>query len=135
MSRPLRIEFPNVWYHVMNRARLGQEAFHARRGVENEASDLAIYLLRYIRSERLEKIGEEFNLNNYSSVSNAISKGLRKSNFTELAPKFRLDLVAPIEQNHRNSIIISRILRLRRRQRWPEDGMRKCEVIFTQALR
>ena len=46
----------------------------SRRGVENEARDLAIYLLRYIRSERLEKIGEEFNLNNYSSVSNAISR-------------------------------------------------------------
>ena len=50
----------------------------SRRGVENEARDLAIYLLRYIRSERLEKIGEEFNLNNYSSVSNAISKMKRR---------------------------------------------------------
>jgi len=62
--------------------------------------------------------------------------GLRKNIFTELAPKFRLDLVAPIEQIHRNPdpIGISRILRLRRRQRWPEVGMRKCEVVFTQAL-
>jgi len=62
------------------------------------------------------------------------AKGLRKNNFTELAPKFRSDLAAPIEQIHRNSSTISRILRLRRRQRWAEDGMRKCEVIFTQAL-
>ena len=30
MSRPLRIEFPDAWYHVMNRARLGQEAFPVR---------------------------------------------------------------------------------------------------------
>jgi len=30
MPRPLRIEFPDAWYHVMNRARLGQEAFPAR---------------------------------------------------------------------------------------------------------
>ncbi len=30
MSRPLRIEFSDAWYHVMNRARLGQEAFPAR---------------------------------------------------------------------------------------------------------
>ncbi len=29
MSRPLRIEFPDAWYHVINRARLGQEAFPA----------------------------------------------------------------------------------------------------------
>jgi hypothetical protein len=46
MSRPLRIEFPDAWYHVMNRARLGQEAFPAR---------------------------EDY-LNNYSPVSNAISR-------------------------------------------------------------
>ena len=30
-------------------------------------------------------------------------KGSRKNKFTDLAPGFRLDLVAPIEQNHRNS--------------------------------
>jgi len=64
----------------------------------------------------------------------AVLRACVKNNFTELAPKFRLDLVAPIEQKHRNSITVSRILRLRRRQRWPEDGMRKCEVIFTQVL-
>ena len=29
---------------------------------------------------------------------------------------------------------ISRILRLMYRQRWAEDGMQKCEVIFAQAL-
>ncbi|MBN1662518.1 MAG: hypothetical protein JW943_02845, partial [Deltaproteobacteria bacterium] len=57
------------------------------------------------------------------------------NNFAELAPKFRSDLAAPIEQIHRNSITISRILRLRHRQRWAEDGMRKCEVIVAQALR
>ena len=27
MVRPLRIEYPNAWYHVMNRARLGQDLF------------------------------------------------------------------------------------------------------------
>lgn len=27
MSRPLRIQYPNAWYHVMNRARRGQELF------------------------------------------------------------------------------------------------------------
>ena len=40
--------------------------------------DLAIYLLRYVRGERLEMIGKEFNLSNYSSVSNAISRVKRK---------------------------------------------------------
>ncbi len=43
----------------------------SRRGVENEARDLAIYMVRVIRGERLTSIGREFNLNNYSSVSTA----------------------------------------------------------------
>jgi hypothetical protein len=27
MSRPLRIQYPNVWYHVMNRGRRGEVVF------------------------------------------------------------------------------------------------------------
>ena len=27
MSRPLRIDYPNAWHHVMNRARLGTDLF------------------------------------------------------------------------------------------------------------
>ena len=50
----------------------------SRRGVENEARDFAMYMLRFIRSERLTKIGEEFNLSNYSSVSTAIERIKRK---------------------------------------------------------
>ena len=49
-----------------------------RRANHIEARDLAIYLLRYVRGERLGKIGEEFNLSNYSSVSNAISRVKRR---------------------------------------------------------
>ena len=54
------------------------ELLKSRRGVENEARDLAIYMLRNIRAERLTKIGEKFNLTNYSSVSNAIERIKRK---------------------------------------------------------
>ena len=44
---------------VCRHYKMGQsEIKKSRRGVENEAPDLAMYLLRYIRSERLEKIGE-----------------------------------------------------------------------------
>ena len=67
------------------------------------------------------------------------AKGLGKNHFTELASKFRSYLAAPIEQIHRDSPAniggISSILRLRCGQRWFEDGMRKCDVIFAQALR
>ena len=27
MSRPLRIDYPNAWHHVMSRARSGQDLF------------------------------------------------------------------------------------------------------------
>ncbi len=27
MSRPLRIDYPNAWHHVMNRARRGEDLF------------------------------------------------------------------------------------------------------------
>jgi putative transposase len=50
----------------------------SRRGIENEARDLAIYMLRMIRAERLTKIGKEFNLSNYSSVSTAVERIKKK---------------------------------------------------------
>ena len=54
------------------------ELLKSRRGVENEARDIAIYMLRVIRGEPLEKIGQEFNLNNYSSVSSAVNRVRKK---------------------------------------------------------
>ena len=30
MSRPLGTELPDAWYHVMKRARIGEEAFPVR---------------------------------------------------------------------------------------------------------
>ena len=50
----------------------------SRRGIENEARDVAMYMLRVIRSEQLIKIGQEFNLSNYSSVSTAVERIKRK---------------------------------------------------------
>ncbi len=30
MSRPLRIQYPDAWYHVMNRGRRGEEIFREK---------------------------------------------------------------------------------------------------------
>ena len=30
MSRPLRIQYPDAWYHVMNRGRRGEEVFEGK---------------------------------------------------------------------------------------------------------
>ena len=43
-----------------------------RRGSENEPRDVAIYLIRTLRSDPLMRIGAEFGLNRYSSVSSVI---------------------------------------------------------------
>jgi len=34
MSRPLRIEYPNAWYHVMNRGRRGEDIFACKDDYE-----------------------------------------------------------------------------------------------------
>ena len=58
MSRPLRIEYPDAWYHVMNRGRRGESVFRkeevcrkyrvamedlhrSRRGISNEPRNVA----------------------------------------------------------------------------------------------
>jgi REP element-mobilizing transposase RayT len=45
-----------------------------RRGIENEPRDVAIYLIRSIRSDPLMRIGGPFGLNQYSSVSSVIMR-------------------------------------------------------------
>ncbi len=41
MSRPLRIEYPDAWYHVMNQGRRGEDIFSA-----DGDYDLFVQLLR-----------------------------------------------------------------------------------------
>ena len=51
----------------------------SRRGVFNEPRNVALYLARRLRGERLEDIGRGFNISKYSSVSSAIEKIRKKS--------------------------------------------------------
>lgn len=50
MSRPLRIQYPNAWYHVMNRGRRGDEVFA-------EVRDYKAFI------DLLREIGEDYNVN------------------------------------------------------------------------
>jgi putative transposase len=45
-----------------------------RRGIENEPRDVAMYLIRSMRSEPLMRVGAGFGLNRYSSVSSAVMR-------------------------------------------------------------
>jgi chromosomal replication initiation ATPase DnaA len=46
----------------------------AKRGTVNEARNLAIYLLRYLRGESLTGIGKVFDIRSYSTVSSIIER-------------------------------------------------------------
>ena len=45
-----------------------------RRGIENEPRDVAIYLIRSMRSDPLMRIGAKFGLTQYSSVSSVVMR-------------------------------------------------------------
>jgi REP element-mobilizing transposase RayT len=45
-----------------------------RRGIESEPRDVAMYLIRSMRSEPLLRVGAGFGLNRYSSVSSAVMR-------------------------------------------------------------
>ena len=50
----------------------------SKRAVMNEPRNVAIYVTRLLRNERLEAIGGEFGMNRYSSVSSAIERVKRQ---------------------------------------------------------
>jgi putative transposase len=51
-----------------------EELLYSKRGMQNEARNIAIYLVRQLRGSKLEEIGREFSLNNYSTVSTIIER-------------------------------------------------------------
>ena len=74
-SKKLCPEIIDIKKAICNHYKIEEvELLKSRRGVENEARDLAIYMTRFIRGDRLSVIGQEFNLNNDSSVSSAIER-------------------------------------------------------------
>ncbi len=48
--------------------------FVSRRGYFNEPRNVAIYLVRGVRGERLKDIGQEFGIEKYSTVSSIVKK-------------------------------------------------------------
>ena len=104
MSRPLRIEFSDAWYHVLSRGRRREsifrgtkdyeiflqtvrkacefwhlrvkreDLFYSRRGHGNEARNVAICLARRLRGDRLKEIGAAFKIDRYSTVSSIVER-------------------------------------------------------------
>lgn len=67
-----------------------EDLFISRRGVTNEPRNTVIYLMRQLMGSKLEEIGLEFNINNYSSVSTIIERTKRKA-FTNHKLKKRIE--------------------------------------------
>ncbi len=58
------------------------ELLMTRRGIFNEPRNIAVYLLRQIRGENLNNIGEQFNIKAYSTASSILRRILRLKNMT-----------------------------------------------------
>ena len=66
MARPLRIEYPGAFYHVMNRGQSRRNIF-----MENKGRQRFLDLLADIARLKHEEIGKAVGLENTSSVSSA----------------------------------------------------------------
>jgi len=63
------------------------ELLITRRGFFNEPRSIAVYLLRQIRGDNLNNIGELFNIKAYSTVSNIIQRISRLKKYDEKIKK------------------------------------------------
>ncbi|MCD6271377.1 MAG: transposase, partial [Deltaproteobacteria bacterium] len=63
------------------------ELLITRRGVFNEPRNIAVYLLRQMRGENLNNIGELFNIKAYSTVSSILRRVSRLKKYDEKIKK------------------------------------------------
>ena len=74
----------------------------SKRGLTNEPRNTAIYLMRQLMGSKLEEIGREFGMNNYSSASTVIERTKQKAitdrKFRKRIEKLKLVLKVSQEQ-------------------------------------
>ena len=58
----------------------GSELYKSQRGIFNEPKNVCIYLMRRLRRDRLKQIGEQFQMEKYSSVSSVIERMKKELN-------------------------------------------------------
>jgi chromosomal replication initiation ATPase DnaA len=90
--KTLRIQYPKAWYHVMNRGRGWRahrieeevckifgvnraELNETRRGLSNQAGNVATHLIRTLSGDTLDGICREFHIRRYrSSVGSGVQR-------------------------------------------------------------
>lgn len=78
------------------------ELFVSRRGISNEPRNIAIFLQRNLRGSKLDEIGQDFNISNYSSVSTIIERTklrvIKDRKFKKRIEQIKRDLKVSQEQ-------------------------------------
>jgi hypothetical protein len=84
-----------------------------RRGIENEPRDVAIYLIRSMRSDPLMRVGAGFGMNRYSSVSSAVMRVKTKLQKDRKFKKRLAHLESNILKSQTKTPILMLIIRLK----------------------
>jgi len=78
------------------------DLFISRRGISNEPRNIAIFLMRNLKGSKLDDIGREFNVRQYSSVSTIIERtkqrAVKDRKFAKRIEQIKLDLKVSQEQ-------------------------------------
>jgi putative transposase len=79
-----------------------EDLLNSKRGMTNEPRNAAIFLMRNLMGSKLVEIGQEFGINNYSSVSTVIERTKQRAfsdrKFRKRIEKVKSDLKVSQEQ-------------------------------------
>ena len=124
MSRPLRIQYPDAWYHVMNRGRRGEVIFSKRLDYYLFADLLKdvvdLYNVRIVAyclmpnhhllvqtpdanlsRSMMKKVGEEFGILKYSTISSIVERVKHEVKTDKVFRKRIQDLIDKISKSQR----------------------------------
>lgn len=87
-SKALAPDVDKVIFSVCEHYNLTKkELLYSKRGTENIARDIAIYLVRRLCCKTLPSVGIEFGINNYSTVSSVVQRVKRRIERDRTLPK------------------------------------------------
>ena len=75
----------------------------SRRGVLNEPRNVAVFLVRHLRGEKLEEIGRQFGISKCSTVSSVIEK-MKRDIWADRRLKARVKNIEKILQNSQQQV-------------------------------
>ena len=73
------------------------------RGYFNEPRNVAVYLIRYLRNDTLKKVGEQFDIVKYSTVSSIVERVKHEMKTDRVFKKRIQDLVDKITKSQRQT--------------------------------